>query len=228
MHALVVADGDAPDRAALAAAWPGWDAGLALVVAADGGVRACAHLGIVPDLVVGDGDSLDPAELAALESTGIAIERAPVEKDETDTELAVLAALRRGATRLTVVGAFGGPRLDHELANLGLLALPALEGSEACLLDARARVTLVFAPDSSGAAVERLLPGPVGALVSLIPFGGAVKGVSTRGLRYPLADEDLPLGPARGLSNVRLAEDAAIVVRRGRLLVVEAPATLAG
>ncbi len=227
MHALVVADGDAPDRTALDTAWPGWDEGVELVVAADGGARACPALGRAPDLVVGDGDSLGPGELDRLEAAGVTVERAPVEKDETDTELAILAALRRGATRLTIVGAFGGPRLDHELANLGLLALPALTDRTATLLDARARVTLVQAPSADGSPVEWALPGSVGAIVSLIPFGDRVDGITTRGLRYPLADEPLSAGPARGLSNVRLAEDARIVVRHGRLLVVEAPATLA-
>jgi len=227
MHALIIADGDPPDRAALDAAWPGWDDDLALVVAADGGARACPALGLVPDLVVGDGDSLGAAELEALEAVGVAVERADVDKDETDTELAILAAVRRGATRLTVVGAFGGLRLDHELANLALLALPALEGLEACLLDARARVRLVRAPGVDGAPVELALPGPVGGLVSLVASSEVVEGVTTHGLRYPLADDPLPAGPARGLSNVRLADDARIVIRRGRLLVIEAPATLA-
>lgn len=227
MHAVVVADGDTPERRALDAAWPGWDEDVELVVAADGGARSCPALGLAPHLIVGDGDSIGPDELDLLEASGVAVERAPIDKDETDTELAILAALRRGASRLTVVGAFGGPRLDHELANLGLLALPALVGREVCLLDARARVSLVQAPAPGGGPVERALPGPIGAIVSLIPSGERVEGVTTRGLRYPLADEPLPAGPARGLSNVRLASDAAIVVRRGRLLVVEGPATLA-
>ena len=89
------------------------------------------------------------------------------------------------------------------------------------LLDARSRVTLITAPASDGAAVERSLPGPVGALVSLLPLGGDVEGVTTVGLRYPLRDEALTVGPARGLSNVRAGPDARVTVRRGRLLVVE-------
>ncbi len=226
MHAIVVADGDVPERVALDAAWPGWAEGVALVVAADGGARSVERLELHLDLVVGDFDSLGEAALEELATAGVAVERASVAKDETDTELAVLAALRRGARRLTVLGAFGGPRLDHELANLGLLALPALSGTEAVLLDERARVVLLRAPGPDGRPAERLLPGPVGAIVSLIPLGPGVEGVTTRGLVYPLSDEPLPEGPARGLSNVRAVEDAAVSVRRGLLLVVESPATL--
>lgn len=225
-HVLVVADGDAPDRAVLDTAWPGWADDLALVVAADGGARSCARLGVALDLVVGDGDSLGGADLDRLKAAGVAVVRAAIDKDETDSELAILAAVARGASRVTVVGAFGGPRLDHELANVGLLALPALAGLDVALLDARARVSLVAAPGPDGGPVERLLPGPSGALVSLLPLDGEVEGVTTQGLRYPLADEPLPLGPARGLSNVRLGADASVVVRRGRLLIVESPATL--
>jgi thiamine pyrophosphokinase len=226
MHALVVADGDAPARVSLDAAFPGWDSAVGLVVAADGGARACAGLGHPPDLIVGDGDSLGAAELDRFEAAGVAVERSPTDKDETDTELAIVAALRRGATRLTIVGAFGGERLDHELANLWLLALPALADRPTCLLDARARVTLLCAPDPDGRPVERGLPGRPGGLVSLLPFGGDADGVTTRGLRYVLADEVLPIGPSRGLSNVRVSEDAAVSLRHGRLLVVEGPATL--
>ena len=226
MHALVLADGDLPAKPDLDRAWPGWDEGLALVVAADGGARGAPGLGCGIDLVVGDGDSLGEAALLELERSGVGVERSPVAKDETDSELAILAALARGADRITVVGAFGGPRLDHELANVALLAHPALRGTECILLDTRARVRLVDAPAVDGGPVDIALPGMPGTLVSLLPLDGDVAGVSTRGLVYPLRDEPLSLGPARGLSNVRAATEAAITVRRGRLLVVETPATL--
>lgn len=223
MHVIVVADGDPPERAVLDAIWPGWSDDARLVIAADGGVRGAVAIGRRPDLVVGDLDSVDATELAALASEGVTVEQAPVDKDETDTELALLAAIARGATRLTILGAFGGPRLDHELANLGLLALPALRERSAVLLDPRARVRLIQAPGSDGGPMELVLPGPVGAIVSLVPFGSDVQGVTTSGLRYPLTDDDLPCGPARGLSNVRLTDRASIRVRRGRLLVIEGP-----
>ena len=220
-HALVIADGDVPARAALDAAWPGWDAGVTDVVAADGGLARARAIGLRPDILVGDLDSLDPALLAAAEADGIPVRRARTDKDESDAELALLAAIERGATRITVLGAFGGPRLDHALANLWLLAHPALASAAIVLLDAGSRAFLVQAPGPDGGPVIRGLPGPDGATITLLPFGGDVAGITTGGLAYPLRDEPLTVGPARGLSNVRTGIDATVTVRSGRLLVVE-------
>src|SRR4051812_7298527 len=221
-HVLVVADGDVPESGAeLEAAWPGWSEGVVAVVAADGGLTRATHLGLAPDVLVGDLDSIAADELAAAVAAGIEVMRARVDKDESDTELALLEAVRRGATRITVLGAFGGPRLDHALANVRLLAHPALAGMEVTLLDARWRARLVTAPGPGGAPVERRLPGPIGALVSLLPHDGDARGITTRGLRYPLDDEPLLVGPARGLSNVRTTPDASVTLREGRLLVIE-------
>ena len=113
------------------------------------------------------------------------------------------------------------PRLDHALANLWPLAHPALAGLEAALLDARTRASLLSAPGPTGSRSDGRFPGRPGATVSLLPFGGDATGVTTHGLRYPLRDEPLLSGPARGLSNVREAPDAAVTVRAGRLLVIE-------
>lgn len=226
MHAVVVADGDAPVRTALDAAWPGWADDVALVIAADGGADACPGLGMVPDLVVGDGDSLGPDGLDRLARAGVPVELARVDKDESDLELALATAVRHGADRVTVVGAFGGDRVDHELANIALLAHPAIEGVAVVLLDARGRLSLIRAPAPGGGPVRRELPGSIGALVSLLPAGPGVEGVTTTGLRYALRDEPLPYGPARGLSNVRTDPRAQVSIRRGLLLVVESPARL--
>jgi thiamine pyrophosphokinase len=216
--ALILADGDVPSRARLDAVWPGWDAGIGLVVAADGGARHAATLGVSLDRWVGDGDSLDEPALAALAAAGVPLERVRPDKDETDTELAILAALRLGAAGLVILGALGG-RIDHALANIGLLSMPALVGRSAVILDAASRLSLLVGPGTAA------LVGRRGDLVSLLPVGEAVEGVTTTGLVYPLDDEPLPAGTPRGLSNVVAADGASVRLRRGRLLVVESPAT---
>ena len=219
-HALVLADGDAPARSALDATWPGWADGVALVVAADGGARYAAGLGFAIDRWVGDGDSVAAADLEALRAAGVPIDLVPAAKDETDTELALRAAVDAGARRITVLGATGGPRLDHSLANVALLANPLLGDRPATLLDPRSRVRLLRGPG----ALE--LAGRAGDLVSLIPFGTDAEGVRTDGLEYPLVGETLPVGIARGISNVRLRDRASVSLERGAILVVETPATL--
>jgi thiamine pyrophosphokinase len=218
-HALILADGSAPEPAALERAWPGWDDGIDLVIAADGGARHAPDLGRTIDLWVGDGDSLGMPGVEALRAAGVPVELAPVDKDESDTELAILAAAAAGAPRVTILGALGGRRIDHGLANVWLLAHPALGRRSGCLLDDRSRIRLL-------AAGHHDLAGRIGDLVSLFPFGGDAEGVATRGLRYALADEPLRSGSSRGLSNVREAVDAGIDVRAGKVLVVEIAATL--
>lgn len=219
MHALILADGEPAERLALDAAWPGWDEGVELVVAADGGARQAERLGVRVDIWVGDGDSLASAGVETLRAAGSSITVTPVDKDETDTELAVGAALTAGAVRLSIVGAVGGARLDHALANVALLAAASLTGRDVRLVGPSARIRLLEA-----GAVR--LEGRPGDLVTLLPIGGDALGVATDGLRYPLHDETLLLGRTRGVSNVRLGPVAEVRLRAGRLLVIETPARL--
>lgn len=218
-HALVLADGLVEAAADIERAWPDWSRDIDLVIAADGGARHARRLGLRVDRWVGDGDSVDPADLTALEASGTIVDRAAVDKDETDAELAVLAAVAAGAGRITILGALGGERLDHELGNIWLLAHPALAGRDTCLLGARTRVRLAVPGRTD-------LAGRIGDVVSLLPIGGDALGITTHGLRYPLTDEPLLVGPSRGLSNVRVDEAAAVTFGAGRLLIVETPARL--
>jgi thiamine pyrophosphokinase len=219
IHAVVLADGAVPSRARLDAAWPGWDAAIGLVVAADGGARHAGPLALRLDRWVGDGDSIEPAALDALAASGVAIRRVDEDKDESDTELALLECIAEGAGAITFLGALGGVRIDHALANVALLEHPALAGRPATLYDERAtRISIL--------AGARDLAGRVGDLVTLLPLGGPAAGVVTDGLRFPLLGETLAHGRSRGLSNVRTAPIARVSLHSGRLLVIETPATL--
>jgi thiamine pyrophosphokinase len=217
--ALVLLDGDAPSRAELDRAWPGWDADVDLVVAADGGARLADALGLHIDQWVGDGDSLGSAGLDALRATGTPIDLASTDKDESDAELGLLAALVAGAREVRLIGALGGAQPDHALANIGLLGHPAAAGREVVIVDPTARIHQV------GPVASIELPGRVGDLVSILPLEPAV-GVTTAGLAWALSEATLDPGRTRGLSNVRVAPVARIAIRGGRILVVESPATL--
>ena len=229
MVILILADGDVPDPGFLAKHWPHWSDDIELVIAADGGARHAASFDLRIDVWVGDGDSIDPAALAVLVDAGVEIERASADKDETDTELAIRAALDRDAAGVLVLGATGGPRIDHELANIALLAMPELVGTPAILYTPRSTIRLLRGTDARDGAEARMpLAGAVGDTVSLLPFGVDAVGVSTSGLRYPLDDAVLPLGTPRGVSNVLAVPGGYVALRSGMLLVVESPATIGG
>lgn len=216
MWALIVADGDITSQSLshsrrLAAG----DDRRPLVVAADGGALKAELLGVLPDVVVGDLDSLSPASVDRLREMGVEVQQHAREKDASDTELAVLEALNRGARRLAIVGGLGGLRLEHSLANILLLTLPELDGCDAVLVDGASALRVIGA---NGA--DRLeLEGRAGDLVSLLPLSEQVTGVRTTGLRYVLHDEPLIQGRSRGLSNVMDQVRATIATRAGRLAV---------
>ena len=216
---LVVGDGDVPPRAVLDRAWPDWAAGVQRVIGADGGATHAAALGWPPDLVVGDMDSLARPEAESLADNGVPFERWSAHKDQSDLEIALRSALARGEGRVVVLGALGGPRLDHALAAVWLLALPLARGRDVTVLDGTTRVGLLHGPG------ERQLAGRRGDLVTLLPFGTPARGVRTVGLAYPLDGETLAVGPSRGLSNVRVDERATVRLEQGRLLIVESHPT---
>ena len=190
-----------------------------LIIAADGGANWLAARDVIPSLLVGDMDSVDPEVVDRFESSGTRIQRSPTDKDETDTELAVHAALDAGADDLVVLSALGGLRLDHALSNLLLLADESLWAGRMRLMAGSTQVHAVRGG-------ERLqLAGHVGDVVSLLPVGGVAHGVVTEGLRYPLRGESLQMGRARGVSNVVVAEPAAVTIDRGVLIVVEIAST---
>ena len=187
------------------------------VVAADGGAFALERWKILPHLVVGDMDSLGDAGVERMARKGIPVAKFSAAKDESDLELAVAQAIEVGATEIVLLGALGGDRLDHETANLLLLADPGYDGVR---LEAR-RGALRIRPLRGDGSLS--LAGPVGALVTLLPVNGDADGVTTQGLRFPLRDETLRFGRARGLSNEVASLPATVTVQRGSLLVFETP-----
>jgi thiamine pyrophosphokinase len=184
----------------------------AFVIAADSGLHHADALGRAVDLVIGDLDSVHLDPLAAARARGARIEPHPTDKDATDLELALDAALARGARSVTVVGGAGG-RVDHFLANLTLLASPRYAGVALDAWVGSAHVVVVRDD------VE--LDGTPGSLITLLPVGGAARGIHTDGLRYPLAGEDLEPGTSRGVSNVFTHPRARIHLRDGTLVAIQ-------
>ena len=187
----------------------------ATVIAADGGAVSLDRLGRAPDRLVGDLDSIPEELLARLVGADVVIERHPADKEASDTELAIEAALVAGATQIVLLGATGGARLDHELANVLLLADPALAGRDVRIVHGPTTVRVLH----DGGRLT--LDGVAGDLVTLLPVGGDATGVGIDGVRWPLAGATLNVGRSRGLSNEVTTPPASVSLERGTLLVVE-------
>jgi thiamine pyrophosphokinase len=179
--------------------------------AADGGQRHLAKLSLLPERVIGDLDSIDPDELIRLTGVGVRVERYPVDKDETDLELAIRRAVHEGYRMLRIAGGLGG-RLDQTLGNLFLLQQPELAGLDVRLEDGVEEVFLI--------RQQGEMNGAPGDTVSLLPLNGPAQGVTTVGLKYPLQHETLYPDKTRGISNVMLAEKAGITILSGLLICI--------
>lgn len=184
------------------------------VIAADAGLDHADALGLAVDLVVGDLDSVSAPALARAEAAGIPVERHPVDKDAVDLDLALDAALARGARHIVVVSG-GGDRLDHVLAGLLALGHPRLAGAEVEAWWGRAHVQVLHGPATAH------LDGPTGGYVSLLPLHRPANGITTKGLRFVLDEGTLATGSSRGVSNELLGGPATVTLGEGTLLVVE-------
>ncbi len=185
------------------------------LIAADGGLGHFLFLGIFPNIVIGDLDSITPEQLKTLQSKNVEIIRHPARKDETDLELALLYAVEQGATEILVYGALGA-RWDMTLGNILLLAHPRLRIVNIILVDENQEVRLL-----TGGETLTLSAVQVGDTVSLLPLGGDAVGVTTRGLGYPLHGENLKFALTRGLSNVVKTNPVQISLEKGLLCVIK-------
>ena len=183
------------------------------IICADGGARHAQALGLIPQLIIGDMDSVSPELLQHYQQQGAVIRRYNREKDEVDTELAIQQAVDCGQRRITLVGATGG-RIDHTLANIHLLVKAAGLGAKAEMIDEYNRVSLIT-PE-----MPAELSGRPGKLVSLIPLTTEVVGVISRGLKWELNDRTFTIGQPFGISNEFTADSADISVKKGILLCI--------
>ena len=176
-----------------------------LVIAADGGLVHTDRLGITPQVILGDFDSLGYTPQGA--------QVFPTEKDDTDAMLAARKGLDAGFREFIFYGALEGPRLDHTVSNFQTLQFLADRGASACLVGELQLVTVL----KNGTL--RFSGRPSGYL-SLFCMGADCTGITLRGLKYPLTDAMLTPGFPLGVSNQFLEEPAVITVRDGSLLVI--------
>ena len=183
-----------------------------LVVAADGGARYALDAGVVPDLVVGDMDSLGEAGAREVAERGALLERHPVRKDKMDAHLAVIAAGERGATDVDLVCATGG-NFSSVFAVPHILLTAERMGLRATM---RASWGQVFVLETG----TRTVSGDPGDSVSIFPLTGPAAGVTLEGFSYPLEDARLEIGDTLGFHNELVGVAGRVSVEEGSLLVI--------
>ena len=182
-----------------------------LVVSADGGLRYIRSLSLTPKLVIGDLDSVSQDDIEYLNDKNIEVLKFPIEKDQTDLEIALKELIKRGYKDILVIGALGG-RIDQTLANLGLMLSLTDDDTRIEFDDGQEHIMLV--------RNHQTFFGKKGDTVSLIPQCSPAKGITTGGLRYPLNDESLFSGQTRGISNEMIGEKAEINITTGTILSI--------
>lgn len=180
-------------------------------IAADGGALFLESIGFLPDVIIGDFDSLTEVQYQRYEKLGAKIIKYPVEKDETDGELALQYCRERGFNNIIIIG-FAGGRLDHQLANIFLLEYAFRNGITAFIKEPGLEMGIIDR--------EKVFFRKIDAGLSLIPLDEEVVGVTVTGCKYLLESGSLLRYKTRGISNIIVQEKAVITVRKGLLLYV--------
>jgi len=184
-----------------------------LIIAADGGFNHCRHWKVMPHILVGDMDSINPADVPTHGHGEIEVHRFPARKDETDLHLALQVAIDRNASEIVILGALGA-RWDMTFSNVLILLAPFLRSAHVRILESHYEFFCLH-----GCQKIDLEEKP-GHTVSLIPLAGPVTGIRLRGFVFPLDNETLSMGTTRGISNLFQDEKAAIEIEGGHLLVI--------
>lgn len=183
------------------------------IICCDGGMHHAKKLGIIPDYIVGDFDSVRPEVLEEYKQMGISMRQFPTHKNETDMQLGMLLAMELGATEIIMIGGIGD-RFDHTLANAHLLLHLLKNGIKGILVNEKNRVELIDR--------ETIFYGKKGDLVSTIPLSMMVEGVTLEGLEYPLTDYNLALDDELvAVSNVMMGDCAKVRIKSGYLFVMQ-------
>ena len=184
-----------------------------LVLGVDGGARHAATLCVTLGAIIGDMDSLSDLEQQGISNVDLI--SYPVEKDETDLELALLYAREQGADQIVTVGMMGR-RMDMTIANILLATHVRLSSCRIEVWHGEQTGWLIKPPGED-------ISGQPGDMVSLIPVGGSASGVTTMGMKYPLKDAELTSGMTWGISNLIENSSAHITLAEGLLLAVHTP-----
>lgn len=182
-----------------------------LIICANGGTNHVLKLRLIPHVIIGDHDSLPLRSKKKLKDSSVKFIKHLIDKDQTDSELAIDYAVKKGFKNILVFGAFG-KRLDHSLANLFL---------PTCLKYKTIKIIYIHGDQEIFITKNQCtIKGKKGDLLSLIPLKEDCLGVTTKGLKWPLKNSVLSFGKTRGISNVFTDKKAEIRIKKGLLLAI--------
>jgi thiamine pyrophosphokinase len=182
-----------------------------IIICCDGGAAHLRKFNIIPDVLLGDFDSISDDDYNYFKNKSVKIIKFPIKKDVTDAEIAVDYAMERGCENITLVGATGS-RLDHTMANIFLLKKMLSKNVNCMIVDKRNKIFLI----NDETAIKR----ENGYKMSLIPLTQSVTGVTTEGLAYPLNDATIKMGSTWGISNEFIADKATVILKSGILIAI--------
>lgn len=182
------------------------------IICVDGGAKHVRSFGLVPNVLIGDLDSISEEDLEYFKNLNVKIMKYQPEKDLTDTEIAVDYAIESGYTELTIIGGIG-TRIDHSLGNIFLLKKMLDRGIKGLIVNEQNEIRLTN--DKISIMREE------DTKISLLPLTNVVEGITTKGLYYKLNNEDIEMGSNRGISNEFSAETAEVTIKNGILIVIK-------
>ncbi len=206
---IIVANGDIKDPHFYKALQQDKD----YVICVNGGTAHALAIGLEPDLVLGDLDSLSAADRQAIGRFNTRFDEFPAQKEKSDLELAIERAVAMKPREILIIGALGGKRVEHLFINLLLLAIPLRHLIPASIID---ETTLIRLIDRYA-----VVKGSPGDYLSLFALKQEATGVTTSGLKYPLTAENLSFSSTRGLSNELISSEATIEVEDGLILLIK-------
>ncbi|MFR1828588.1 thiamine diphosphokinase [Clostridium butyricum] len=209
MKAIIVTGGNKPSKKLLNSYIKSGD----LIIGADKGSEYLYDYEIMPNIILGDFDSISEEKLKKIEEKQVEIIKFPPEKDYTDTEIAIMEAIKRGADTIYLFGGLG-TRADHSLGNIGLLLTTKNKGARLLIVDDHNKMYL--------ADKNMSLNGSQGEIISFHALSDVVKGFEIRGAKYNLNSYDMHLLDPRAVCNEFIDTPINIKYESGELLIIHA------
>ncbi|MCL1988512.1 MAG: thiamine diphosphokinase [Firmicutes bacterium] len=183
------------------------------IIACDGGLVYFLELDIVPDFIIGDFDSAEDIWLEKY--AHVQKRKFPIEKDQTDLELAIFHADAIGASSIILLASLGG-RIDHQLANIFIMKIALTQGMQIETVDENTKIKILGENFNSCSISKK-----DGETVSLLPLTVSATGITAKGLQYPLNNDKLFNCFSKGISNKIIGDFAQITIMDGTLLIVQ-------